>query len=384
MKSIGFIPLRKNSKGIPGKNKRKLLGRPLFSWVLTEAIFSGLDEIYVFTDDHWIRDFIKREYTWTSKVHVMKRSAASANDTASTEEAIFEFCDKIKYDFDQLLLLQATSPFTQKTDIDLSLAKLKEYTSVVSVVRTHRFIWDDSGKPLNYSPDKRPRRQEFEGLLVENGAIYGSTKEALQKSGTRISEDIGLIEMPAISYTEIDTESDWEIVEKLLAQKLKSQKEVCKIERLILDVDGVFTDGGVYYSSEGELVKKFDMRDGMGLEIMRQYGIEVMVITSENSELVASRMKKLQIDNLFLGVKDKLGFLQNLGLKQKWELSKAAYLGDDINDMAAMCSAGWSFTPHNAMDATKRIADIKLNKESGQGAIRETCEFILNYNKRFE
>ena len=272
MKSIGFIPLRKNSKGIPGKNKRKLLGRPLFSWVLTEAVVSGLDEIHVFTDDHWIRDYITREYSWTRKVQVMERSAASANDTATTEEAMFEFCEKIKYDFDKILLLQATSPFTLKADIDLSLVKLTEFNSVVSVVRTHRFIWDNSGKPLNYSPYKRPRRQEFEGLLVENGAIYGTSKEALKKSSSRISGDIGLIEMPGISYTEIDTESDWEIVEKLLVQKLKSQKEVCKIERLILDVDGVFTDGGVYYSSDGELVKKFDMRDGMGLEIMRQYG----------------------------------------------------------------------------------------------------------------
>ena len=85
MKKIAIIPLRAGSKGIPGKNKKKLLGRPLFSWTLSEAIFSNLDEIYIFTDDKDIIEYVNKNYTWTEKVKIMERSEESATDTASTE-----------------------------------------------------------------------------------------------------------------------------------------------------------------------------------------------------------------------------------------------------------------------------------------------------------
>ena len=95
-KSIGFIPLRKNSKGIPNKNKKKLLGRPLFSWVLSEALFSRLDHIFVFTDDEEIIDYITRNYRWSDKLSCLRRSDENAADTSSTESAIMEFCENKK------------------------------------------------------------------------------------------------------------------------------------------------------------------------------------------------------------------------------------------------------------------------------------------------
>ena len=98
MKKVAIIPLRKNSKGIPGKNKKKMLGRPLFSWVLKEALFSNLDEVYIFTNDTEIITFIENEYHWTSKVKVLLRSDESATDTASTEKAMIEFAEIIDND----------------------------------------------------------------------------------------------------------------------------------------------------------------------------------------------------------------------------------------------------------------------------------------------
>ena len=95
MKKVAIIPLRKGSKGIPGKNKKKMLGRPLFSWVLGAAIFSDLDEVYVFTDDEEILRYIQKEYHWTTKVKGLLRDDANANDTASTESAMLEFAEKI-------------------------------------------------------------------------------------------------------------------------------------------------------------------------------------------------------------------------------------------------------------------------------------------------
>lgn len=386
MKKTSIIPLRKGSKGILGKNKKKMLGRPLFCWVLTEAIFSDLDEVCVFTDDEEILAFIEKEYYWTSKVKGILRDAENANDTASTESAMLEFALKVDYDFEILCLLQATSPMTLAVDINKCLEKItnESFDSSLSVVKTHRFVWNKDGTPQNYDIFKRPRRQDFEGLLIENGAVYASTKEAFKSSHNRLSGAIGLVEMPQETLTEIDSVSDWLILEQLLAERQKSHKSQQRIDYLVLDVDGVFTDGGVYYNAEGEMAKKFDMRDGMGLEILRENNVEVVVLTSENSALVAQRMKKLKIENTFLGVKDKYSFLKHFLQEKSSSFGAVAYLGDDVNDLANICSSGWSFAPENAMGVVKNHADIVLTNASAQGAIREACEIIMKYNKRYE
>jgi len=386
MKKVAIIPLRKGSKGIPGKNKKKMLGRPLFTWVLSEAIFSSLDVIYVFTDDQEIISFVQNEYHWTDKVKAILRSEENATDTASTESTMMEFAEKIAHDFEVLCLLQATSPLTTTKDIDALIEKVttQQYDSALSVVKTHRFIWSKDGVALNYDIFKRPRRQDFEGLLVENGAIYVSTKKAFMETNNRISNNIATVEMAEESLVEIDSLTDWEIIENLLSNRLKKQKKQKKIDYLVLDVDGVFTDGCVYYSPEGELMKKFDMRDGMGLEILRQNNVEVVVITSENSKLVEQRMKKLQIAHVFLGVKDKYSTLRDFLQKKNSSFGSIAYVGDDVNDLTCICRAGWSFTPQNATMILKTHSDIVLNNKSAEGAIREVCEIILKYNNRYE
>ena len=386
MKKVGFIPLRKNSKGIINKNKRKMVGRPLFTWVLGEAILSDLDEIVIYTDDKDLIAFVTREYSWTKKVKAILRGKETASDTATTESAILEFCDKINYDFDIFCLLQATSPFTLKEDINSCIEKISQEgkDSALTAARTHRFIWNEDGTAMNYDVFNRPRRQDFEGLLIENGAVYVTTKNSLKKTKNRVSGTIAVVEMTEDSLYEIDSETDWLIVEQLLINRQKSHKKTDKITHLFLDVDGVFTDGSVYYSKDGELLKKFDMRDGMGLEILREQNVQVMVVTSEQSEIVAKRMNKIKINDVYLGVKDKYSLLNYIIKEKSISMSNIAYIGDDVNDLANICSVGWSMTPNNATSIVKQHADMILSKNSGNGAIRAACEFILNYNKRFQ
>ena len=386
MKTVAIIPLRAGSKGIPGKNKKKLFGRPLYQWVLTEAIFSDLDEIYVFTDDLEILEQIKSEYIWTTKVTGILRSEESATDIASTEFAMLELANTINFNFDILCLLQATSPLTAAADINECISKVEndKYDSALTVVEAKRFLWNESGASINYNFLKRPRRQEFEGLLIENGAVYTVKKETFLKNKNRIGGKIGLVKMREDTLTEIDEFSDWHILETLIENRLSEyKKNVSKIKAMVFDVDGVFTDGTVSVSEEKEFLKSFSLRDGMGLEMLRENNILPIVMTSENSGIVSTRMNKLKIKNTILGVTDKYSRLELVLKSLNLKRSEIAYVGDDINDLPNLASSGWSICPNNAVESICSFTDLKLNSDGGDKAIRESVEFILKYNRRF-
>lgn len=387
MKSVAIIPLRAGSKGIPHKNKKKILGRPLFTWALAEAAKSKLDEVYVFTDDKGIISYIEREYTWNSKIKVMRRSADSASDTASTECAMLEFSKKLEHNYDVLVLLQATSPLLTAEDIDRTIAEVEQgKDSALTVVHTKRFLWSKDGQSLNYDYLLRPRRQDFEGgMRVENGAVYATTKTQFLNSKNRIGGDIAVVEMPEDTLYEIDEKGDWLVVEQLLANRVHQHKgaDLGQIKLLVLDVDGVFTNTTVTNNAQGEFSKTFSMKDGMGLEILRESGVQVMVMTSENSEVVRSRMVKLGIEDLYLGVRDKYSRIDQVLKEKGLQRSDVAYMGDDINDLANIASVAFGVCPADGVAEVKNKADLILSAKGGEGAIRELVEFVIKHNKRF-
>lgn len=228
MKRIGFIPLRKGSKGIKFKNRRYVGGLPLYEWALKAANNSNLDLVYVYTDDEQIRSQVNKHYD-PNRVIAIPRPASTASDEASTESAMIAFAEEIGWkSFDEIYLIQATNPLVRSQDINNcieTLERLKGINSVLTVVKQHRFLWiiDESPETLahavNYDPKNRPRRQELDSdgaLFVENGSIYGTKSEALFESGCRVSEPIALVKMSKESYFEIDTLEDLEILEKLL------------------------------------------------------------------------------------------------------------------------------------------------------------------------
>jgi 3-deoxy-D-manno-octulosonate 8-phosphate phosphatase, yrbI family len=384
MNKIAIIPLRAGSKGIPNKNKKKMLGRPLYQWALGEAIFSNLDKIYIFTDDQQIIEDIKKEYHWTDKVEVVKRSEESAIDTASTEMGMLELAMQLNYNFDIYCLIQATSPLLTREDINQVLFKVEEeqFDSALTVVENKRFTWTKDGKSVNYDYLHRPRRQDYEGMLVENGAFYAVKKETYLQTKNRLGGKIGIVKMCEDSLYEIDEPSDWDIIEILLKNReLKHKKNRSEIKYLVLDVDGVFTDGRVAVTKDGELSKTFSLRDGMGIELLRLEKVEVIVMTSENSLIVAKRMEKLKLDYVFLGVKDKYSKIEQFLLDKKIDRSNIAYIGDDINDLSNICSCGLTFTPIDGIEKVKDCADYILHNKGGDKAIREAIEIIIRHNK---
>lgn len=163
---------------------------------------------------------------------------------------------------------------------------------------------------------------------------------------------------------------------------IKAKKSIIrkarKIKFVLTDVDGVLTDTGVYYSDKGEELKRFSIRDGMGVELLRtKANIETGIITGENSAIVTKRAEKLKIENVILGCKDKKAALIDLMEKLNLEAKQIAYIGDDVNDIEIMNAVGLSACPDDAIPKIKKIADFICNSKGGYGAFREFADFII-------
>ena len=150
--------------------------------------------------------------------------------------------------------------------------------------------------------------------------------------------------------------------------------ETACIRLFVTDVDGTLTDGGMYYTAQGEYMKLFNTRDGMGLSMLRDNGIELAIMTSENSEIVLRRAEKLNITHVFIGVEDKLAQLKELCERLNVPLSSVAYVGDDVNDLQVMQNVGLAFAVADANFRVLEAAHVQLSKCGGTGAVREAAE----------
>jgi YrbI family 3-deoxy-D-manno-octulosonate 8-phosphate phosphatase len=384
-----FIPVRAGSKSIPLKNIREIAGKPLVLWVLEAADgCASIGRIVVSTDSPEIARVVSEH--GSSKVEIHHRSEESATDTASTESVMLEYARQNEA-FDSMVLIQATSPLLSSSDLTRGIEMFESgrYDSLLSVVRQKRFIWDERdglGTPANYDFASRPRRQDFEGFLVENGAFYITPRTALLETGSRLSGRIGLLEMDEASYFEIDEPSDWLIVEGLLEARSATSglaavgpglPDLSGIKALFTDCDGVLTDGGMYYSEAGDELKKFITRDGVGFALLRERGIVGGVITSESVELVRRRAEKLRLEECHLGVKDKLALVEALCEKYSIEMRDVAYIGDDVMDVAVIEAVGFGCSVSDGIESVKRSARYVTAAKGGEGAVREVADLIL-------
>jgi N-acylneuraminate cytidylyltransferase len=381
---VAFIPARGGSRSIPLKNIALIGGKPLIYWVARACSRSSIvSEVCVATENDEIRACV--EAMVLDRVKVVDRNMQTATDEASTESALLEFAQG--KEFDHVVLVQATSPLLTSADIDGAVEAFTEggYDSLLTVVRTKRFLWKEIKEnvvPENYDPSHRPRRQEWKGQLVENGALYVTSRRRLLESGSRLSGRIGAYEMSAETYFELDEPDDWRYVDHVLRSRLRTDGVPASVARGIklfcVDVDGTLTDGGMYYAETGELMKKFNTRDALGMRLLREQGIDVAIITAEDSAIVRSRARKLQIDSVYLGVKDKEAFVEDL-LKQRgidWE--EVTYVGDDVNDLDVLRRAGLSACPHDASTEVRALSQYVCRQPGGRGAVREVCDLILS------
>jgi len=171
---------------------------------------------------------------------------------------------------------------------------------------------------------------------------------------------------------------------RLSGQQLRAR--AARIRLVVSDVDGVLTDAGVYYSPEGEALKRFSMRDGMGVELLRNAGIVTALMTRESSPIVAARAKKLKIENVWSGQLDKAAALPQLVKELGVAPEAVAYIGDDVNDLGAIgwvTEAGLSAFPGDAVPKVQSAVHFVTAARGGYGAFRELCDLILDHQEEY-
>lgn len=151
-----------------------------------------------------------------------------------------------------------------------------------------------------------------------------------------------------------------------------------KLPKLVItDIDGVWTDGGMYYTAEGDVMKKFSVRDGWGVAMLRQHSIDTVIMTGENTEIVKQRARKLRIGRCYTGVRDKLELAKLLCRELHISLQDIAFIGDDINDLPLLRAVGYSAAPADASDYIQKEVSYVTSRQGGRGAFREFAEKIL-------
>lgn len=384
MKTIAFIPVRGGSKSIPLKNIKPFCGKPLVCWNI-EALENCLevDEVIVATDSDAIWTTVEKQNY--KKTTLYRRSAENACDTASTESVMLEYIHNANLAEDNIfMLVQATSPLTESVHFSeaLQMYAKGEYDSIITCVRNFRFFWNEDGTSMNYDYMNRPRRQNFKGMLMENGAFYINTVKNILGNGNRLGGKIGIYEMPEYTATEIDEPDDWIILENLMRKHVLAHTDNAtpSIKLFLSDIDGTLTDGGMYYSENGDELKKFNTRDGMGMGMLREKGIKVGVITSEDRELNQRRADKLKLDFFYQGKKNgcKLAVAKEICDQMGITLQEVAYIGDDINCIELLTAVGLAACPADADARVKAIPGIHvMTKKGGEGCVREFCETIM-------
>ncbi len=159
-------------------------------------------------------------------------------------------------------------------------------------------------------------------------------------------------------------------------------EKLSKIKIVLTDVDGVLTDGSLYYTDEGLEMKKFFVKDGMGAVLLKEKGIEVGIVSTDKSETAAARGKRLNFDLVYYGVKNKKEVINEICFLRNVKLENIAFIGDDVNDLEALKSVGFSACPRDAVESVTDIVDYVCQKDGGRGAFRELADLIIKNKKK--
>ncbi len=401
MKAVAVIPARYGSTRLPGKPLLDICGKPLIQrvWEVVARVH-GLDEIIVATDDERIAKVVQE---FGGKAMMTSPDCQSGSDrvreVAQTVEA--DVYVNVQGDepllepsaIEKLLEVFAHDSSVQVATLCSSISKEEAQSpNQVKVVRDH------AGNALYFSRAPLPFVREANDTADYFGhvGIYAYRKKilcsftALPASSLEQAEKleqlrflqagipIRVIEVPRMGVG-VDTQEDLERVRAVVREKRKAEalERLKHVKLVVTDVDGVLTDGGLYYGPDGESLKRFNARDGLGVRLLQQAGVQVAILSGRDCPALRKRIEDLGIKEAVLGQLDKgealAGIMERCGANAK----EVAFIGDDIPDIAVFKLVGVSVTVIDSPEYIQNRADITLKKKGGQGAFRELVEIII-------
>ena len=396
------IPARYGSSRLPGKPLADIHGKPMVQHVYEQACkVRGICDVVVATDDQRIADAVKG---FGGKAVMTSRNHASGTDR------LVEVMQALTAD--AYINLQGDEPLVRPEDIELLVNAFKTDEALLVGTLCHpimaneainpntvKVVVDAQGVALYFSrsPIPYPRGSNAARYLKHVG-VYGYRASVLSRySGleTSMLESAESLEQLRLLHAGIriktfevlptgpgvDTPDGLKEVRHILSgatvTALQQQPDLASVRLLITDVDGVLTDGSIYYDHNGESIKKFHVRDGLGLRMLEASGVRVAVVSGRDSATLRKRVADLQISLCLFGVKDKASSCRQLMQEAGVSSAQTACIGDDSIDLPAFDVCGLSFAVADAPDYIKKAASHVLNLPGGKGDVRELTDMIL-------
>jgi N-acylneuraminate cytidylyltransferase len=396
---LAVIPARGGSRSIPRKNVKLFAGHPLLAYSIAAGLQSkSVTRVIASTDDDEIAE-VARSYG--AEVPFMRPAELAQDHT--TDLPVFQHAldwlrREEKYVPEIVVQLRPTSPIRPLNCVDRAVEILlanAEADSVRGVVPSGQnpykmWIIQDSGSMTPLVGDGPPEaynrpRQELPPTYWQTGHVDVIRAGTISDQGSMSGRVILPLALDSKYAIDIDTPEDWRRGERLVEQ---AQLDMVRpghaprplpdvIELLVLDFDGVLTDDRVWVNERGEEAVAAHRGDGYGLAQLREAGLEIIVISREQNEVVAARCKKLGIPAL-QGIRDKASALRDVLKRGNIESRRAVYVGNDVNDLPCFPLVGCAVAVSDAHPQVLAAADLRLSRPGGHGAVRELCDHLLD------
>ncbi|GHD94683.1 transferase [Streptomyces naganishii JCM 4654] len=391
---LAVVPARGGSKGVPAKNLAPVGGVPLVARAVRECRAARLvTDVVVSTDDPAIATAARE-----AGADVVLRPAAIAGDTATSEAAVLHAMNAHEAlhgaAVDVVLLVQCTSPFLVREDVDAVASAVSERRAdtALTVAPFHGFVWRETGEGtgprsgggegVNHDKSFRPRRQDRPQDFLETGAAYAMDATGFREHRHRFFGRTELVRTDPARVLEIDDPHDLARARALAplfdTGRPGALPTAADIDAVVLDFDGTQTDDRVLIDADGREFVSVHRGDGLGIAALRDsgLGLKMLILSTEQNPVVAARARKLRLPVLH-GVDRK-----DLALKQWCEEQGIApervlYVGNDVNDLPCLALVGWPVAVASAHDVVRGAARAVTTLPGGDGAIREIAGWIL-------
>lgn len=390
---LAVIPARGGSKGVPAKNLAQVGGVPLVVRAVRACLASAeVTDVVVTTDAPAVAEAARaaaEALGEAARLHCVQRPEAIAGDTATSEAAVLHAMDSYETaherGVDVVLLVQCTSPFVTREDIDGVAASVAREgaDSAVTVAPFHGFLWrdgsavEDHNYGVNHDKSVRPRRQDRPEDLLETGAAYAMDAAGFRTHRHRFFGHTALVRTDPARVLEIDDPHDLARARALAPlldpAPLPTRED---IDAVVLDFDGTQTDDRVLIDADGRETVAVHRGDGLGIAALRKAGLPLLILSTEQNPVVAARAHKLRVPVLH-GIDRKDLALKQWCDEQSIAPERVLYVGNDVNDLPCFALAGWPVAVASAHDSVRAAARAVTTTPGGFGAIREIAAWLL-------